>query len=122
MSDFVPIRRRDVVRVLKALDPSKATGSDKIPAKMLKECAVELSIPIMRLVRQMIVEGLWPAVWRRHLVAPIHKKKAKNDPNNYQGVHMTSVLSKVCERIIAKMWLEMHLVIHNGRFAPGGIF
>ena len=40
MNDYVPIRRRDVVRVLKAVDPSKATGSDKIP-----------------LVRQMIVEG-----------------------------------------------------------------
>ena len=88
MNDFVPIRRRDVVRVLKALDPSKATGSDKIPAKILKECAVELSIPIMRLVRQMIAEGSWPAVWRRHLVAPIHKKKAKSDPNNYRGVHI----------------------------------
>ena len=102
MNDVVPIRRRDVVRVLKALDPSKATGSDKIPAKILKVCAVELSIPIMRFVTQMIAEGSWPAVWRRHLVAPIHKKKAKSDPNNYRGVHMTSVLSKVCERIIAK--------------------
>ena len=37
MNDFVPIRRRDVVRVLKALDPSKATGSDQIPAIILKE-------------------------------------------------------------------------------------
>ena len=91
MSDFVTIRRRNVVHVLKALDPSKATGSDKIPAKILKECAVELSIPIMRLVRQMIVQGSWPAVWRRQLVAPIHKKQAKSDPNNYRSLHMTSV-------------------------------
>ena len=93
MNDFVPIRRRDVVRVLKALDPSKATGSDKIPAKILKECAVELSIPIDDC---------------RGLV--IHKKKARSDPNKYRGVHMTSVLSKVCERIIAK-----HLARHFER-------
>ena len=125
MNDFVPIRRRDVVRVLKALDPSKATGSDKIPARILKECAVEFSIPIMRLVRQMIAEGSWPAVWRRHLVAPIHKKKAKSNPNNYRGVHMTSVLSKVRERIIAKHLARhfektpMHLVTHSGHSAPG---
>ena len=60
------------------------------------------------------------------MVVPIHKKKAKSDPNNYRGVYMTSVVSKVCERIIAKhlrdnLKVQMHLVTHNGRSAPGGV-
>ena len=38
---------------MKKLDVAKATGNDKLPAKIIKEYAVQLSIPVMRVVRQM---------------------------------------------------------------------
>ena len=34
---------------------------------------------------------------------PIHKKKSSFDTNNYRGVHLTPVLSKVCERVLGKL-------------------
>ena len=103
MNDFIPIRKRDVVRILKSLDSSKATGSDALPARVLKECAVEVAPAVLRLVRQMVLEGMWPEAWRQHLVEPLHKKGSKSDPAKYRGVHMTSILSKVCERVLAKI-------------------
>ena len=53
--------------------------------------------------RQMVTNGRWPQIWRQHMVAPIHKKVSMSNPFKYRGVHMAAVLSKVCERILAKM-------------------
>ena len=33
----------------------------------------------------------------------IHKKKSKSDPDNYRGVHLTTQLSKVVERIMGSV-------------------
>ena len=79
---------------MKGLDATKATGPDGLPARILKECASQFALPIARLVRQMVTDGVWPEQWRIHFVAPLHKKGAKSDPTNYWGVHMTSVLPK----------------------------
>ena len=48
----------------------------------------------------MLGEGCWPMCWRVHWIIPIYKRKAVSDPSNYRGVHLTTLLSKVAERII----------------------
>ena len=86
-----------------AIPPLKLGGVwDQLPGRVLRECADELSLPLCLLLRRMLTEGCWPSVWRKHWVAPIHKKKSKADPNNYCGVHLTPVLSKIAERALGE--------------------
>ena len=44
---------------------------------------------------------------------PLFKKKARSDPCNYRGVHLTSQISKVVERLVGKLFLPQ-LQLANG--------
>ena len=57
-------------------------------------------MPLTVLCRRILIEGHWPATWRVHRLCPLYKKLPVYDANNYKGVHITSILSKVAERII----------------------
>ena len=70
---------------------------------MLRNCRLELEVPITMLARIVFNQGRWPVIWRMHWIHPLHKRNSKADPNNYRGVHLTSQISKVVERLIKKM-------------------
>ena len=108
---FLRIRRRDVLKILKALDVSSATGPDGLPAFLLHKCSEELALPIALLSRACLQSGRWPACWRFHWIHPLHKKKSKADPENYRGIHLTPQLAKVVERAVGQSfvpWLGAH--------------
>jgi len=46
-------------------------------------------------------EGCWPSAWKYHLIVPIFKKGAAFMPGNYRGVHLTTILSKIAEKMIS---------------------
>ena len=87
------------------LDVSSATGPDLIPTRMLRALYAELCEPIHILCDMILNSGRWPKSWRVHWIAPIYKKGPQTVPKNYRGVHLTSQLSKVVERILKKLVL-----------------
>ena len=110
---FLPVRKRQVRRELLKLNDAKATGPDQVSAKVLKRCADSLALPLALVIRLMLSEGRWPSCWRFHHVVPLFKKKARSDPCNYKGVHLTSQISKVVERLVGKLFLPQ-LQLANG--------
>lgn len=46
------------------------------------------------------MQGEWPTVWRLHLLPPLYKAVSRCDPSNYRGILLTTILSKVAERVI----------------------
>ena len=100
MLDFFPLRTRMTKRLFRKLDESTATGGDKISAGILKRLGHVLAFPFTRVCRRLLYEGCWPKIWKHHLIVPIFKKGSAFVPGNYRGVNLTSVLSKVAERLI----------------------
>ena len=100
IDNFIPLRTRTTRRLFKKLDVSKATGNDQISAAILKRLANCLCMPFTRICRRLFYEGCWPNVWKLHLIVPIFKKGSAFNAGNYRGIHLTSVLSKVAERVI----------------------
>ena len=96
----VNIRSRHALKILKTLDISKATGPDGIPARVLRNVASEIAWVVKVIARRILAEGHWPERWRHHHLVPIFKRSIVHQANNYRGVHITSTLSKVMERII----------------------
>ena len=68
------LRTRSTQCILKSLDIRKATGSDRIGARILKALANELAIPLTILFRRMLHEGCWPSRWKLHFLVPIFKR------------------------------------------------
>ena len=45
-------------------------------------------------------------MWKEQWIVAIHKRNAVSDPNNYRGVHLTTLLSKVAERAVCEPMME----------------
>ena len=96
-----------VAKKLKELDPSKAQGPDKIPARVLKELSNELAYPISVLFNTSLETGELPDDWKSAEVIAIYKKKGKrSDPANYRPVSLTCILCKVLENIVRDLMVE----------------
>ena len=100
MLEFVALRTRYTWKLFKALNISKATGNDRISAFILKRLGHLLAMPFTRVCRRLLAEACWPEVWKMHLVVPIYKKGSAFLAGNYRGVHLTTILSKLAEKVI----------------------
>ena len=96
------MRTRYTYHILTHLDENKATGPDLIPAKILKRIAKFIAAPLTRLCRRLFDESCWPTCWKYHIICPLYKKGAVYNSGNYRGIHLTSILSKVAEKVIGR--------------------
>ena len=81
-------------------------------ARVLKECAGNLSPAIADFYQQTLDEGEVPADWKQQRINPIFKKASWTDPANYHPVALTCILCKSLEHIIASQ-LHTHLDRHK---------
>ena len=80
MKTFVAIRTRAVLHELLNLDINKATGPDRIGARILRELASEIAIPLAIICRRLLCEGVWPDAWKIHYLVAIYKRAATHNP------------------------------------------
>ena len=108
-----------VERTLRQLNPSKATGPDRIPARVLKTCSAELAQPLSILFTQCFQTAIQPKTWKIANIVPIFKRKSKSLPSNYRPVSLLCILSKVMETIINRTitnFLESNNVFSTRQF------
>lgn len=113
---FLPIRTKYIRRILAKLKLDSATGPDGISSRVLQFCAESRAFPLALTLRRVVHSGRWPDVWREHWLVPLFKKKARSDPRNYRGVHLTAHLSTVAERVLGRFfqpWFEQ-----SGAYGP----
>ena len=120
----VRFRSTTVERLLRQLDPAKATGPDAVPPRVLKHCAPVLARPLSELFSLLFSRGIQPSMWKTASVVPVHKKNSRSVLKNYRPVSLLSVISKVMEKIIntrLKNHLEkMNLLsVHQFGFRTG---
>ena len=100
----------EVETVLKSLPIGKAAGPDGINNRILRELAVELSVPFCSLFNQSLRTGNFPACWKVSHVCPIHKSGDRSVPSNYRPVSLLRTPEKSFERAVFKHFYN-HL--HN---------
>ena len=89
-----------IAKLLQGLNPSKASGPDEIPGRLLKCLANELAPAITCLFRQSISTGMLPKEWKSAWITPVFKKGSRSDPANYRPVSLTCILCKLLEHVI----------------------
>ena len=92
-------------QVLSELRLDSATGPDRISARLLHMCSHVLAEPVAKLARRIADAGVWPDLWRVHWIVPLHKRRSRHVGDHYRGVHLTSQLSKVVERVLGLSFL-----------------
>ena len=97
---FSPISSSNVFSLLNKLSKSKATGLDNISAKLIRECADLISIPLCNIFNNSLSSGLFPDDWKCARVTPLFKQGERTDINNYRPISVISIIAKVFERIV----------------------
>ena len=69
-------------------------------------------------------DGTVPDQWKLADIIPLHKKGPKNQRENYRPVSLTSVVCKVCEKIVRKniveFWTTKKFLIPTSLALPKG--
>ena len=117
----IKFENKDIINVIKALDPCKAHGYDYISIRMLKICGSTIVKPLTILFKNYISQGIFPDNWEKSNICPIHKKGDKQIVNNYRPVSLLPICGKIFERLIFNslyQFLEEHnlLSIHQSGF------
>ena len=92
----------EVTKLLQSIDVNKASGPDNIPPRVLKECAMELALPLTIFFNFTLSRGNIPTDWKVANVVPIFKSSKNNLADNYRPISLTSVVVKTLERLIHK--------------------
>ena len=106
------IQPNGVEKLMKNLNPYKASGPDDLPARVLKDYSNILASPLCLTYKASILQGKIPSDWRKALISPIFKKGDKAAPANYRPISLTSVCCKLLEHIIHSHIMK-HLDRHN---------
>jgi hypothetical protein len=89
-----------VYKLLGWVNPAKAIGPDKLPTRILKECAEQLAPVLCHIFQHSYDTGEVPEDWKVPNITAIYKKGDRQAAKNYRPVSLTSVCSKLMEHIV----------------------
>ena len=89
----------DILKIIRSLDINKAHGHDDISVRMVKICDDSMKKPLSIIYKNCIKTGMYPNVWKKSNIVPVHKKGDKQIANNYRPVSLLSIFGKVFEKI-----------------------
>ena len=96
-------------------------GADMIPAKIIKEFAYELSVPLTDILNSSFAEGVVPTQWKNGIVVPIPNQSPPS-LDKLRPVSLTSIFAKIAEGFVSR-WVidDLHHVIDHRQFGnvPG---
>ncbi|KAJ7412859.1 RNA-directed DNA polymerase from mobile element jockey-like protein [Willisornis vidua] len=104
-NDQVPADPEVLCDLLLQLDPYKSMCPNGIHPRIVKQLTVK---PLLMIFELFWESGEAPAYWKLVNIVPVFKKGKKKDLRNYRPVSLTSVPSKVMEKIILG-GVEKHL-------------
>ena len=88
----------DIIAAINKLSPNSASGPDRYPALLLKQCKQVLAKPLYLIWRKSLDTGQIAEVLKWSNITPIHKEGKRDQAINYRHVALTSHLIKYYER------------------------
>ena len=99
---FKLVSIEDICKEIRALDASKATQSDDIPTKIIKNNSDIFSKIFQANLNNAIETSTFPEQLKYADVKPVFKKDSRTDQNNYRPISILPNISKIYERCINK--------------------
>lgn len=79
-----------------------ATGLDKLPACFLRLAAPVLCGPVADIINLSLSTSTVPNQWKRARIRPVPKTQTPQLAADYRPISVTSVLTRITERIVAQ--------------------
>lgn len=91
---------QEIKSAISSLKNNKAAGIDGIPAEFLKadpDTTASILLPLFQAIWE---EEIYPSDWKEGVIAKIPKKGSLTNCNNWRGISLLSVFSKLMARIV----------------------
>jgi hypothetical protein len=112
LSAATHITKLRLFKVLDTLRPT-ATGLDSIPAWFLQIGAPFFTAPLADLMNLSLSSSVVPQQWKLASILPIPKLSTPLVPSDYRPISITSVLSRILERIVVTDYVFHPSVPHR---------
>ena len=96
----IPFSMDELRKVISSLKSNKSPGIDGLTAEIFKSSFDILSPVLLRLFNTVFSSGCYPSQWSEGLITPIHKKASLEDVNNYRGITLINILSKIYSHML----------------------
>ena len=110
---------QEVEKAIGCLKRGKSSGEDSLIPEIFLESKTILSPIVCRLFNYMFDNSIYPECWTRGIIVPVPKKGNLNDVNNYRGITLTSVFSKIFSLILdnrLRKWAEDNEKLSDSQF------
>ena len=111
------VNEKDVLKVIKNLKNSSATGVDFIDTRTVKLAAQQITPALTHIINLSMSTSTFPDMWKYAKVIPLLKSLTADAllPKSYRPVALLPVLSKVLEKVVFTQlvkYLEENNLIH----------
>ena len=110
-----PVHPDQVLAIISNLKSSASCGTDEISSYVLQLVKHEITPVITHIVNMSISQQIFPVLWKKAKVIPLHKKGEVLYPKNYRPVSLLCVCSKILERCVfsqLNQYLEENGLLH----------
>ena len=97
-----PTNNLEIDRIISSLQSKTSHGHDGLTNKLLKELKPALIPPLCILFNMSLTNGIFPDIYKKSDVVPLHKSKSRTYVNNYRPISLLPVISKILEKIMHK--------------------
>ena len=96
------ITHEEICTSIENLKRGKSAGPDGLVAEMFI-CLQHMIVPYLsKLFNDIFNTGVYPDLWTKSVIVPIHKKGSTNLADNYRGISLGSVFSEIFTSILNK--------------------
>ena len=110
--DVVYFKPEALLKIGKKLKPKLSADPDGYCYYLLKQVLPALAVPIGLLFDSFMSVGKVPVDWKTAIITPLYKKGASSQLSNYRPVSITSIFSKLMERVVAQAIIDFLMQHH----------
>ena len=101
----------EIICYIKKLPNGKSVGVDGLCNEILKSSVSIIAPYLVNIFNTILESGDFPEAWCQSIITPLHKKGNFNDVNNYRGISLISVISKLYTGLLNQRlskWVEVN--------------
>ena len=106
------VSETEVFKLISTIKISKSAGHDRIPGRLLRDAAEEITPSLTNLFNVSINSGIFPEDFKLAIISPIYKSGDKTLCDNYRPISVLSSVAKIFEKLITAQ-LESYLDSNN---------
>ena len=118
---FKDVTPEEIEKLIDNLKTAVATGSDRIPSRILKDLKTTISKDITNLINASFKTSVFPDILKHAIITPIYKDKGSHNSSEfYRPISILPVISKVFERAATNQivgFLEENNLLFSGQHA-----